>query len=69
MGTVSDAVLEAGGKVTGVMPHAMIVAGGEKEAGEAESGAAKTLSKEALAALFDGRNRPNVRRECIVSMS
>jgi len=31
MGVVSGAVLEGGGKVTGVIPHAMVAAGGEDE--------------------------------------
>lgn len=31
MGVVSGAVLEKGGKVTGVVPFAMIDSGGEKE--------------------------------------
>ena len=56
MGVVSGAALEAGGKVTGIIPYAMIVAGGEKEAVSGQP-----LSKEAAEALFDGRNRPNVR--------
>ncbi|KAH9939598.1 hypothetical protein B0H21DRAFT_780548 [Amylocystis lapponica] len=34
MGAVSDAVLQAGGQVTGVMPYAMVVAGGEGEQGQ-----------------------------------
>ena len=55
MGVVSGAALEAGGKVTGIIPYAMIVAGGEKEAVTGQP-----LSKEAAEALFDGRNRPNV---------
>lgn len=29
MGVVSSAVLEAGGKVTGIVPYAMVAAGGE----------------------------------------
>lgn len=57
MGVVSGAVLEAGGYVTGVIPYAMVVAGGEKEQ-------TKDLpySKAALEALFDGQNRKNVRQ-------
>ncbi|KAH9484131.1 putative cytokinin riboside 5'-monophosphate phosphoribohydrolase LOGL7 [Psilocybe cubensis] len=31
MGVVSGAVLEGGGKVLGVIPHAMVAAGGEDE--------------------------------------
>lgn len=31
MGTVSGAVLEGGGKVTGITPYAMVRAGGEGE--------------------------------------
>ncbi|KAJ6488471.1 hypothetical protein C8R47DRAFT_480055 [Mycena vitilis] len=34
MGVVSGAVLEHGGKVTGVVPHAMVAAGGESEKGD-----------------------------------
>jgi hypothetical protein len=29
MGVVSSAVLEHGGKVTGIVPHAMVISGGE----------------------------------------
>ncbi|KAJ7273048.1 hypothetical protein C8J57DRAFT_1063276 [Mycena rebaudengoi] len=35
MGAVSGAALERGGKVTGVVPYAMVAAGGEQEKGEA----------------------------------
>lgn len=31
MGIVSKSCLDAGGQVTGVMPYAMVMAGGEKE--------------------------------------
>lgn len=31
MGTVSGAALDAGGEVTGVVPYAMVAAGGEKD--------------------------------------
>lgn len=31
MGIVSNSVLEAGGRVTGVMPYAMVAAGGERD--------------------------------------
>ena len=57
MGVVSGAALEFGGKVTGVIPYAMVASGGEKE--QTEGGA---LSKAAAEALFDGQNRKNVRR-------
>lgn len=61
MGVVSGAALEAGGSVTGVIPYAMVVSGGEREqtAGEAKS-------KAAAEALFDGQNRKNVRRRSLV---
>lgn len=37
MGVVSDAVLDAGGHLTGIIPYAMVAAGGEKaKTGEAE---------------------------------
>lgn len=43
MGVVSGAALEKGGKVTGIVPYAMVVAGGEAEQlkGVAESKGAK----------------------------
>lgn len=31
MGAVASAVLEAGGKITGVVPYAMVAAGGEAD--------------------------------------
>ncbi|KAJ7158349.1 hypothetical protein C8R43DRAFT_364531 [Mycena crocata] len=34
MGVVSGAVLERGGKVTGIVPYAMVAAGGEEEKGD-----------------------------------
>ena len=34
MGIVSGAVIEAGGQVTGILPYAMVAAGGEKEQAE-----------------------------------
>lgn len=55
MGVVSGAVIEAGGHVTGVIPYAMVVAGGEKEASEGE-----VKAKIAAGILFDGQNRKNV---------
>lgn len=55
MGIVSGAVLEAGGKVTGVLPAAMIASGGEKEAVRTAAQA-----KAAAEALCDGQNRENV---------
>lgn len=55
MGVVSGAVLEAGGTVTGVIPYAMVVSGGEKE-----QTAGQALSKAAAETLFDGQNRQNV---------
>ena len=36
MGVVSGAVVEAGGQVTGVIPYAMVAAGGEKEQADGE---------------------------------
>ena len=40
MGTVSGAALAAGGEVTGVVPYAMVVAGGERgQVGSAGAGA------------------------------
>lgn len=36
MGVVSGSVLKHGGKVTGIMPYAMVIAGGEKEKGDKE---------------------------------
>lgn len=62
MGVVSGAVLEAGGRVTGVMPYAMIASGGEKEQTEGQA-----KSKAASQALFDGENRENVRSELCYS--
>lgn len=56
MGVVSGAALDAGGQVTGVIPYAMVVAGGEKEQTKEAA-----LSKAAAEALFDGQNRQNVR--------
>lgn len=56
MGVVSGAALEFGGKVTGVIPYAMVASGGEKEQTEGS-----TMSKAAAEALFDGQNRKNVR--------
>lgn len=55
MGVVSGAVIEAGGHVTGVIPYAMVFAGGEKEASEGE-----VKAKIAAGILFDGQNRKNV---------
>jgi hypothetical protein len=36
MGVVSNSVLTHGGRVTGVIPYAMVVAGGEKAEGDKE---------------------------------
>ena len=55
MGVVSGAVLDAGGKVTGVLPAAMIASGGEQEAVRTAAQA-----KAAAEALCDGQNRENV---------
>jgi len=38
MGVVSGTVLECGGKVTGVVPYAMVISGGEREKGDSEKG-------------------------------
>ena len=38
MGTVSGAVLSGKGKVTGVVPYAMVAAGGEGEKGVVDDG-------------------------------
>ncbi|KAI0093741.1 hypothetical protein BDY19DRAFT_270476 [Irpex rosettiformis] len=54
MGVVSGAAIEAGGKVIGVIPYAMVVSGGEQE-----QTAGQALSKAAIEALFDGQNREN----------
>ena len=37
MGVVSDAVLEAGGTLTGILPYAMMAAGGEQSKTAEES--------------------------------
>ena len=62
MGVVSGAVLEAGGKVTGVLPAAMIASGGEREAVRTAAQA-----KAAAEALCDGQNRENVSSRQAVS--
>lgn len=36
MGVVSGAVLEHGGKVTGIVPYAMVISGGERDKGDPE---------------------------------
>ncbi len=36
MGIVSGTVLEYGGKVTGIVPYAMVISGGEREKGDPE---------------------------------
>ncbi|KAF9453253.1 hypothetical protein P691DRAFT_755706 [Macrolepiota fuliginosa MF-IS2] len=36
MGVVSGTVLEHGGKVTGIVPYAMVISGGEREKGDSE---------------------------------
>ncbi|KAJ3552945.1 hypothetical protein NP233_g12759 [Leucocoprinus birnbaumii] len=46
MGVVSGAVLENGGKVTGVVPHAMVVSGGEKSKLEEEESKGVDLEEE-----------------------
>lgn len=55
MGVVSGAVIDAGGRVTGVIPYAMVAAGGEKEQADSEI---QAMIKSG--ALFDGQNRQNV---------
>ena len=62
MGVVSGAVVEAGGHVTGVIPYAMVAAGGEKEQASGE-----VKAKIASGILFDGKDRPNVRELCDTS--
>ncbi len=57
MGVVSGAVIDAGGRVTGVIPYAMVAAGGEKEQADGEI---QAMIKSG--ALFDGQNRQNVSR-------
>ncbi len=57
MGVVSGAALEAGGEVTGVIPYAMVVSGGEKEQTQGQLQARATAQ-----ALFNEQNRKNVRR-------
>lgn len=56
MGVVSAAAIEKGGQVTGVLPYAMVAAGGEKEQTDGE-----IQAKIAAGILFDGENRENVR--------
>ncbi|KAI0345081.1 hypothetical protein BDW22DRAFT_1353927 [Trametopsis cervina] len=63
MGVVSGAVLEAGGTVTGVIPYAMVVSGGERE-----QTAGQATSKAAAEALFDGQNRQNEKTVVVDSM-
>lgn len=46
MGVVSGAVLEKGGQVLGVVPAAMVKAGGEGDKGEEESGAVHVVLNE-----------------------
>jgi len=62
MGVVSGAVLEKGGNVTGVIPFAMVAAGGEAEQTKS--------SKEALKGLvaLDERGRENVKTIVVDSM-
>ncbi|KAI0818493.1 hypothetical protein BC629DRAFT_1579097 [Irpex lacteus] len=55
MGVVSGAALEAGGEVTGVIPYAMVVSGGEKEQTQGQLQAKATAQ-----ALFNEQNRKNV---------
>ena len=60
MGVVSGAALEKGGKVTGVVPYAMVAAGGEAEQlkGSAESKGAK------IALIEQGREKV-----CVITIS
>lgn len=47
MGVISDAVLEGGGKVTGIVPYAIFASGGEKEkAGASTSGGVNSMERE-----------------------
>ncbi|KAF5372881.1 hypothetical protein D9758_001554 [Tetrapyrgos nigripes] len=48
MGAVSEAVLSSGGKITGVIPSAMIAAGGEGEKGESSKGARENSAQLSL---------------------
>jgi len=57
MGIISGAVLEGGGEVTGVVPWAMIKAGGEGDKGV---GAENVGSKE-LHVVLNEKGRENVR--------
>lgn len=61
MGIVSGAVLEHGGQVTGVVPFAMVAAGGE---GDKADGTTKTP---AVAYLLNekGREKVSVLQSCI----
>lgn len=59
MGLVSGAVLESGGDVTGVVPVAMVAAGGE-----GDKGGARTPSREdKLAVILNEEGREKVRAE------
>lgn len=51
MGTVSGAVLEGGGKVTGITPYAMVRAGGEGE--KTDTGAKVRLDEEGREAVSE----------------
>lgn len=45
MGAVSGAVLDAGGEVTGVVPYAMVAAGGEVDQTKGKRGPAVLLKE------------------------
>lgn len=56
MGAVSSAVLDAGGEVTGVVPYAMVAAGGEIDQTKGKRGPAvllKEKGRERVRALDD----------------
>ncbi|THG94775.1 hypothetical protein EW026_g6762 [Hermanssonia centrifuga] len=63
MGVVSAAAIEKGGQVTGVLPYAMVAAGGEKEQTDGE-----IQAKIAAGILFDGENRENETTVVVNSM-
>jgi hypothetical protein len=48
MGTVSGAVLEAGGRIVGIVPYAMVAAGGEGKNGTESWSLLASLDEEGL---------------------
>ncbi|KAJ6606406.1 hypothetical protein DFH09DRAFT_1120107 [Mycena vulgaris] len=57
MGVISGAVLERGGKVTGIVPYAMVAAGGEAEKGDS-----------AVSVLLDEAGREKIEHVVVASM-